>query len=285
MAYTTLVDTSTLATLMAAPDRLVIVDCRYSLDDRVWGRREYLNAHIPGAVFADMDDDLAGPKTGTNGRHPLPDPAVLAATLGRLGIGAGAQVVVYDQDIGMYASRLWWLLRWLGHDSVAVLDGGLARWRAEHRATIGGAESRPAVQFVPNQRPEMTVDADQVRERLGGADWRLVDARSPERFRGDVEPVDPVAGHIPGAIDHFYKSDVTPEQVFQPSDVLRRRLQETLGGVPSDRTMCYCGSGVTACHILLALEHAGMPGARLFSGSWSEWVSDPLRPVARGDGS
>jgi thiosulfate/3-mercaptopyruvate sulfurtransferase len=166
-----------------------------------------------------------------------------------------------------------------------VLDGGLARWRADHRATVGGDESRPAAQFVPHQRSDMTVDANQVRDRLGRADWRLVDARSPERFRGEVEPVDPVAGHIPGAIDHFYKSDVTPEHIFQPSEVLKRRLEETLGGVPSDRTMCYCGSGVTACHILLALEHAGMPGARLYPGSWSEWVSDPLRPVARGDGS
>jgi thiosulfate/3-mercaptopyruvate sulfurtransferase len=283
MAFTTLVDTATLATHLADPG-FAIVDCRFALTDDAWGEREYAARHIPGAVFAHLGHDLAGSPTGRNGRHPLPDPAALAATFGRLGIGDGVQVVAYDQDSGMYAGRLWWLLRWLGHDAVAVLDGGFARWLAEGRGTASGHEHRPASEFHGAPRDGMTVSADQVSALIGASDWRLVDARAPERYRGDVEPIDRVAGHIPGAVNHPFKSNLTAAGAFRSADELREALSSSLGGFPPDRIVCYCGSGVTACHNLLALEHAGLRGAKLYPGSWSEWSSDPSRPIERGDG-
>ena len=281
MPFTTLIDTAALSTL--SHDRAaVLVDCRYSLDDRSWGGREYGTAHIPGALFADMDDDLSGPKSGKNGRHPLPDIARLSATFGQWGIERGVQVVAYDQDAGMYASRLWWLLRWLGHDAAAVLDGGFAKGRAEGRPTVGGDETAAPRQFVASPRPDMMADAETVGTIAGRQEWRLLDARAPERFRGEVEPIDPVAGHIPGASSHPYRSNVTADATFLPAGQLAAHLRGSLGGVAPDRAVCYCGSGVTACQLLLAFEHAGLPGAKLYPGSWSEWVSDPGRGVATG---
>jgi thiosulfate/3-mercaptopyruvate sulfurtransferase len=280
VALTTLIDTETVAAHLDDPS-FAIVDCRFALKDEDWGAREYAAGHIPGALFAHLGHDLAGPLTGRNGRHPLPDPKALASTLGRLGIGNDAQVVAYDQDSGMYASRLWWLLRWLGHDAVAVLDGGFAKWTAEGRRTTGGIEQRPARAFRGEPRVEMTVDANRVGELLGQRDWRLLDARAPERYRGDVEPIDPVAGHSPGAVNHPYSSNVTDAGTLVNPQELRERLTRSLGGIPADRTVCYCGSGVTACHNLLALEHAGLHGAKLYPGSWSEWSSDPSCPVEK----
>jgi thiosulfate/3-mercaptopyruvate sulfurtransferase len=282
MAFTTLVDTATLATHLADPG-FAIVDCRFVLNDDGWGEREYAARHIPGAVFAHVGHDLAGSPTGRNGRHPLPDAADLAATFGRLGIGDGMQVVVYDQDSGMYAGRLWWLLRWLGHDAVAVLIGGFARWLAEGRGTKEGHEHRRASEFHGTPRADMMVTAGQVSSLIGMSDWRLVDARAPERYRGDVEPIDNVAGHIPGAVNHPFKSNLTETGDFRSADELRETLRASLGDLPPDRIVCYCGSGVTACHNLLALEHAGLRGAKLYPGSWSEWSSDPSRPIERGD--
>jgi thiosulfate/3-mercaptopyruvate sulfurtransferase len=282
MAFTTLVDTATLATHLADPG-FAVVDCRFALNDDGWGEREYAARHIPGAVFAHLGHDLAGSPTGQNGRHPLPDPAALAATFGRLGIGDGKQVVAYDQDSGMYAGRLWWLLRWLGHDAVAVLNGGFARWLAEGRGTTSGYQHRRTSEFHGAPRDGMMVSADQVSALIGTSDWRLVDARAPERYRGDVEPIDRVAGHIPGAVNHPFKSSLTETGAFRSADELREALGSSLGGFPPDRIVCYCGSGVTACHNLLALEHAGLRGAKLYPGSWSEWSSDPSRPIERGD--
>jgi thiosulfate/3-mercaptopyruvate sulfurtransferase len=282
MAFTTLVDTTTLAAHLADPG-FAIVDCRFALTDDGWGEREYAARHIPGAVLAHLGRDLAGSRTGQNGRHPLPDPGELAMTLGRLGIGDGMQVVAYDQDSGMYAGRLWWLLRWLGHDSVAVLNGGFARWLAEGRGTSAGHEHRRRLEFHGAPRADMTVTADQVSALIGASGARLVDARAPERYRGDVEPIDNVAGHIPGAVNHPFKSNLTETGVFRSADELRERLGASLGDLPPDRIVCYCGSGVTACHNLLALEHAGLRGAKLYPGSWSEWSSDPSRPIERGD--
>jgi len=282
MAYTTLVSTEVLAARLADPS-WAVVDCRFKLGDEVWGQREYLVRHIPGALYAHLEHDLSGPKTSRNGRHPLPEAEALRRTLGRLGIADGMQVVAYDQDTGMFAGRLWWLLRWLGHDAVAVLDGGLARWLAEGRPTSSSEESRAAREFRGEARPEMTVGADDVESRIAQADWRLVDARAPERYRGDSEPLDRIAGHIPGAVNHFFQWNLDESGRFRPPEDLRERFRAAIGDVEAEQIVCYCGSGVTACHNLLALEHAGIRGAKLYPGSWSEWSSDPSRPVERKD--
>jgi len=280
MAFTTLISTGALA-LHLDDSAVAIVDCRGKLDDEQWGARQYTASHIPGAVYADLNDDLSGPKTGTNGRHPLPEVHVLARTFGRLGIASGVQVVAYDQDNGMWASRLWWLLRWLGHDAVAVLDGGFAKWIAEGRPTDRGDVRREPREFVAAPRAGMVADVAAVAARVGSRDWRLVDARAPERFRGEVEPIDRTPGHIPGAVNHFFQTNVE-NGVFKTPEQLRASFAPTIASTPMDRVICYCGSGVTACHNLLALEHAGMSGAQLYVGSWSEWSADPSRPVERG---
>jgi thiosulfate/3-mercaptopyruvate sulfurtransferase len=278
MPFTTLIDTATLERRLADPT-LAIVDCRFKLDDVSWGRRAYETEHIPGAVFADLDGDLAGARTGLNGRHPLPEPADFAETLSRLGIDETTQVVAYDQDSGMYASRLWWMIRWLGHDKVAVLDGGLAKWLAENRPTAAGPGSRARRDFHASIRKEMVTDAREVAARAADSSWRLVDARAPERFLGQHETIDKKAGHIPGAANHFFKWNVDTANTMQPVAEVRARFEQTLGGVSPERVICYCGSGVTACQNLLAMEHAGLRGARLYPGSWSEWSSDPSRPT------
>lgn len=280
MAHSTLIDTETLAGLLAEP-QVAVVDCRFDLADTGWGERAYFAGHIPGAVYAHLDRDLSGPKTGSNGRHPLPEPGQLALTLGRLGIDAGVQVVAYDQDSGMYASRLWWLLRWLGHDAVAVLDGGFARWVAEQRETEPGSAHRPARVFSGSPRDAHVASVAEVASLVASHEARLVDARAPERYRGDVEPLDPVAGHIPGAVNRFFQRNLVDGRFRSPED-LRQELRETIGDVPAEQVVCYCGSGVTACHNLLAMEHAGIRGARLYPGSWSEWVADRSRAVERG---
>lgn len=281
MAFTTLISTAALASHMDDP-AYAIVDCRYKLDDGQWGEREYAAAHIPGAVYADLGRDLAGPKTGTNGRHPLPDRHALSQTFSRLGITSGVQVVAYDQDNGMYASRLWWLLRWLGHDAAAVVDGGFAKWSAEARPTRGGVERRDPREFTAAPRGDMSMEVSEIASRLGSAAWQLVDARAPERYRGEKEPIDKLPGHIPGAKNHFFQWNLDESGLFRTPEELRARMKQSFGDTPPDRIVCYCGSGVTACHNLLALEHAGLKGAKLYAGSWSEWSSDPSRPVERG---
>ncbi|HUR34914.1 MAG TPA: sulfurtransferase [Vicinamibacterales bacterium] len=281
MTHTTLIDTATLASLLDSPD-VAVVDCRFELASPGAGEAAFAQSHIPGASYAHLDRDLSGPTTGTNGRHPLPSPEALVATLGRLGIDGRVQVVAYDQDTGMYASRLWWLLRWIGHDAVAVLDGGFARWTAEGRPTTADIAVRPARSFVGRPDPALTVNATDLPAIAAAPGGRLVDARAPERYRGDLEPIDPVAGHIPGAINHFYQQNLS-NGGFLEADALRTALQTSLQITSSgEGVVCYCGSGVTACHNLLALEHAGLRGARLYPGSWSEWVADPSRPVERG---
>src|SRR5688572_12460357 len=205
MAFTTLIETGELESLPSSGT--AIVDCRFTLDDPGWAEREYEKAHVPGAVFAHLDRDLSGPKTGQNGRHPLPDPGAFAATLSRLGIGDGMQVVAYDQDTGAFASRLWWLLKWLGHDAVAVLNGGFAKWLQEGRATESGCVSPEPRPFHASLHDEMVMDLDGVAALLGRADWRLLDARARERYSGEVEPIDRKAGHIPGAINHPFQSN------------------------------------------------------------------------------
>jgi thiosulfate/3-mercaptopyruvate sulfurtransferase len=281
LTYTTLIDTGALA---ANLDRAAwaIVDCGFKLADTGWGEAAYLAGHIPGAVYAHLDRDLSGPKTGRNGRHPLPDMGALTARLSAWGIEPGTQVVAYDQDTGMAASRLWWLLRYLGHSAVAVLDGGLARWTAEGRPLRAGAEQRVPSRFVGEPQPAMLVAADEVEQLRQDPRARLIDVRAAERYRGDSEPLDPVAGHIPGAANYPYLSSLGPAGTFLAPAELRQQLRAVLDGVPPARAVFYCGSGVSAAHGVLALEHAGLPGARLYGGSWSEWCADPHRPVAQG---
>jgi thiosulfate/3-mercaptopyruvate sulfurtransferase len=261
---------------------LRLFDCRFDLADPAAGERDYRLAHLPGAVYAHLDRDLAGPVTPDTGRHPLPDPAEFEARLRDWGLGGGSIAVAYDAGNGMYASRLWWMLRWLGHDRALVLDGGLARWR-----TLGlpvGAEvpSWPSGDFVAHPRPDLAVDAATVLAVTADAGCRLLDARSPERFRGEVEPLDAVAGHIPGAVNHPLTGSLAADGRLLDAAELRRGFEASLGGVPPTHVVAMCGSGVTACHLLLALEQAGLSGARLYPGSWSEWISDPRRPVASG---
>ncbi len=280
MRFTTLIDAGGLAGRLGDPS-WAIVDCRFALDDPGWGAREYERGHIPGAVFASLDRDLSGRPTGSNGRHPLPEVDQLRGTLGRLGIGAGVQVVAYDQGGGMYASRLWWLLRWMGHEEVAVLDGGMATWMAEGRPLDAGVATRTARVFAGHPRPGWIVSTGDVAATIGAPGWRLVDARAPERYRGEVEPVDRVPGHIPGAVNRHFQANVSEAGTFRTPAELRAAFESIANGVPTSRMICYCGSGVTACHNLLALERAGLPGAKLYVGSWSEWSSDPSRPVER----
>ncbi len=277
--HTTIVSTDLLARHLSD---WVVVDCRFDLQNEHWGRDQYLAAHVPGAVYASLNDDLSGARTGANGRHPMPEIEALAATLGRLGIDGTTQVVAYDQDTGSYASRLWWLLRYAGHDAVAVLDGGWAQWMREGRPARGGEESRSPVRFEPAVRPSLRVDVQDVAAHLGDGRRVLIDARAPERFEGRSETVDRVAGHIPGAVNHFFKQNLGPDGTMLPAETLRANFERVLDGTPPAEAVMYCGSGVTACHNLLAMEHAGLAGPRLFVGSWSEWSSDPSRPIETG---
>jgi thiosulfate/3-mercaptopyruvate sulfurtransferase len=206
-------------------------------------------------------------------------------TFSRLGITSGMQVVAYDQDTGMFASRLWWMLRWMGHDAVAVLDGGFRKWTAEHRPVASGNHAPPTARFTGSPRREMAVDTASVARILAQRDVTLLDARAPERYRGEIEPLDRVPGHIPGAANRFFQQNLGDAGVFRSAGELRRDFTAALGSNPPESVVCYCGSGVTACHNLLAMEIAGLQGARLYPGSWSEWSSDPARPVERAESS
>lgn len=279
MSYTTLVDVATLKAHLDDPSWLV-VDVRHQLADTGYGERAYAAGHIPGAVFLHCDRDLSGPMTGCNGRHPLPEPETLAGRLGEIGVGATTQVVVYDDAQGMIAGRLWWLLRWLGHDAVALLDGGLQAWQA-----AGGTLTDVVPTPVPRvfvARPQNTlVKADYVLERIETPHMHLVDARSADRFRGENETIDPVGGYIPGAVNRFFKDNLRPDGRFKPAAELRAEWLAVLAGALPDQVVHQCGSGVSACLNMVAMEIAGLPGSRLYAGSWSEWCADPGRPVER----
>lgn len=269
-----------LANVLASPLTRVI-DLRHDLLKPGAGRAAWAAGHIPGAIHLDLDDDLSGPKTGRNGRHPLPDPLEFALVLGAAGIGEAQHVVVYDDAGGAFAARLWWMLRWLGHDAVSVLDGGWQAWTGAG-LPVSTETPHPATEvFTPRTPRPWTVDATAVAAGLSDGSLLVVDARAPERFRGEVEPIDPVAGHIPGARNRFMRGNLQPDGRFKPAATLRAEFEALLGERPVDQMICQCGSGVTACHNLLALAHAGLDGARLYPGSWSEWCSDPARPVAR----
>lgn len=277
-----LVSTEELASRLGDPS-LVVVDVRHDLaQPERWGEDQYRASHIPGAAFAHVDRDLSAPMNGRNGRHPLPSVAQAEAAFSRLGIGPQSVVVAYDQQSGMFASRLWWMLRWLGHDAVAVLDGGFAKWTREGRP-VGTVIATPRKAAFRARNASPTISAADVERSSRRRDWVLVDARAPERYRGETEPLDPVAGHIPSARNRPYASNVEADGTFKPATVLREEFARLLGDTALDRVVHYCGSGVSACHNVLAMEVAGLPGTRLYPGSWSEWVADRARPVAVGE--
>jgi thiosulfate/3-mercaptopyruvate sulfurtransferase len=275
-----LIDAATLRERLASGQPTVLLDCSFDLADPAAGRRGWQSGHLPGSIHVHLDDDLSGAKTGSNGRHPLPERRAFAATVGAWGISPGVRVVTFDGQGSPYAARAWWLLRWLGHRSVAVLDGGIAAWTAAGGALttdVAAAAPQPPYPVLADGMP--TVDADILLAGLGR--WWLLDTRAGERFRGEVEPLDPVAGHIPGARHRFFKDNLQPGGRFKPAEVLRAEFDAA--APPSGaRVVHQCGSGVTACHNLLAMEHAGLGVTALFPGSWSEWCADPARPVARG---
>jgi thiosulfate/3-mercaptopyruvate sulfurtransferase len=286
--FTTLIDVSTLRALMTKPG-IVVLDCRFNLAAPDAGREAYLRGHIPGARYVDLNRDLSAPVSATSGRHPLPDPQALAALFRGQGIAPNTQVVVYDESNGSFAARAWWLLRWLGHSQVAVLDGGMSAWLREGGATESGEPPRAAAgRTAAGSAGPARVDrraalgADELIAALEHPRTLLIDARAPERYAGAVEPIDAVAGHIPGAVNHPFSANLRNDGRFLPPEDLARRWRDRLGEASPADVIVMCGSGVTACHNLLALERAGLPGARLYAGSWSEWIRDPRRPVARG---
>ncbi|MEP6886483.1 MAG: sulfurtransferase [Gammaproteobacteria bacterium] len=310
MSYRTLIGTDNLRALLGTP-RLAVIDCRFYLMKPDAGRQDYLESHIPGARYADLNRDLSAPIGADTGRHPLPNPEDLARRLTQLGISSDSQVVAYDYANGSFAARLWWLLRWLGHDAVAVLDGGLQAWIQDGGPLQSGEPPVSAAPGTPSARPVAprgdgvaldgvandgvandgvaagVVTSAELERALfataaGARKPLLVDARAPERFAGAVEPIDPVAGHIPGAVNYPFSANLDVDNRFLPAAELKRRWLERLAGTAPENLIAMCGSGVTACHNLLSLEIAGLAGAKLYAGSWSEWIRDARRPVARG---
>jgi thiosulfate/3-mercaptopyruvate sulfurtransferase len=270
-----LVETEWLARHFDDPS-VAIADCRFELAKPGAGRAAYDDAHIPGAVYLDLERDLSGPKRAHGGRHPLPDRDVFCRTLGALGIDDSVTVVAYDVPQAAVAPRLWWMLRYLGHDRVRVLDGGWPAWRAAGLPVSREAPRRPARRFVPHPRPELAADVEGVRRIVAEGGARLVDARAPERYRGEVEPLDPVAGHVPGAVNLPWNETLDERGRLKP----KAALMERFGGLGGAGAVVYCGSGVTACANLLAMDEAGLSDARLYPGSWSDWCSYSDNPVA-----
>lgn len=280
--YNTLISTEELAVHLGDP-HWVIIDCRFTLSDPPAGRAAYRVAHIPGAFYAHLDEDLAGQVVpGKTGRHPLPDPKGLSEKLSSWGVGINKQVVVYDDSYGSMASRLWWMIRWLGHPSVALMDGGYQKWVREKRPVTAETWVAPTKGVCPSL-PERSqwVDADEVLAQAGNS--LLVDARPEMRFTGEVDPVDPVAGHVPGAINWPFDENLDMDGTFLAPEALRENYQSLLKGLPPEHVLHMCGSGVTACHNLLAMEVAGLTGSKLYAGSWSDWITDPSRPIATGE--
>jgi thiosulfate/3-mercaptopyruvate sulfurtransferase len=275
-----LISTQELAAQLNDPS-LVIVDTRHDLMNASFGRDAFAKSHIPGAIFMSIDDDLSSTKTGTNGRHPLPSPEAFAKTLGEKGIGNASKVVVYDQGTSMFVGRLWWMLKWLGHDEVYVLDGGFAQWEKEGHTIDAKPNARTQTTFTASPRESMRLHANDVLAAIADPSRRIVDARAPERYRGETEPIDPVAGHIPGAANRPFSANLRDGK-FKPADELRSEFDALLAGRAPEAIIHQCGSGVSAISNILAMEHAGLTGSKLYAGSWSEWCADPSRPVARG---
>ncbi|MEB2318010.1 MAG: sulfurtransferase [Pseudomonadota bacterium] len=285
MRWTTLIEVEELAMRL---DDCIVVDCRHDLADPDAGHRAWRAGRIPGARFLHQDHDLASPVGPRTGRHPLPDPAKLRRLLGDIGLDEGRQLVAYDNAGGATAARLWWLARSIGHEAVAVLDGGLGAWQAAGYPVESGEATAPRrAPADPGQREPLArwVDVDAIERNLSQPSLTLIDARTAERYRGEAEPIDPVAGHIPGALSRPLALNLRPDGRFLPAPILRQAFTDLLGDRPPEAVVHYCGSGVSACQNLLAMEHAGLHGSMLYPGSWSQWCSDPARPVATGEGT
>jgi len=281
MSYQTLIDAADLARL-AEQGNVLICDCRFDLGDAEAGRRDYRAGHIPGAVYVDLEQDLSAEPTGTNGRHPLPDRAAFAARMAELGVTKDGLVVAYDNVGGYYASRLWWMLRWAGHGQVAVLDGGLQAWIESGRDLDAGDVKAAPGDFRASAEPLMPVtEVEGIEVNLATRDHFVLDARTAERFAGAPHPLDTASGHIPGAGNRFWQNNLTEAGRFKPAGQLAQEFADLIAGRPPATIVHQCGSGVTATHNLLAMEVAGLPGSRLYPGSWSEWTSDPRRPIAK----
>ncbi len=280
--FTTLISCAELHASLRRAD-WVVVDCRFTLIAPPAGRAAYDAGHIPGARYADLDRDLSSPHVrGKTGRHPLPPINHFVETLGTWGIGDGTQVVAYDANNGSMAARLWWLLQWLGHARVAVLDGGFQAWTASGYEVTRDIPAHAPLRFMPRPRADLALDAHAVDRVRTDPRWRVLDARAAERFRGENETIDPVPGRVPGARSAPWGDNVLPDGRFRPTEEIRKRFAALLEDTPVERVVCYCGSGVTAAHDVLAMSHAGLGLARLYPGSWSEWITDPARPVATG---
>lgn len=280
MRYTTLISAAELTRHLEDPD-WAIVDCRFSLADTEQGRRDYVAGHIPSAVYAHLDEDLSGPIVpGKTGRHPLPTPEEFSRTLSGWGIDSSVQVVAYDASGGSIAARLWWMLRWLGHEA-AVLDGGWKNWQTEAKQYAKGLEERSERAFAHTVSESLVASASDVLTTMDDPSVTLIDCRGADRYRGENETIDPVAGHIPGALSLPYVENLAEDGLFLPRELLRERFERVMSAEP-ERTIFYCGSGVTAAHNVLAMAHAGLGDARLYAGSWSEWITDPERPVEVG---
>ena len=277
--FSTFVDAATLSRHLDHPDWR-ICDVRHQLSDVSAGERAYAEAHLPGAVFFHLDRDLSGAMTGQNGRHPLPDPVRLAGKLGDVGIGPKTQVVVYDDGSGMIAGRLWWLLRWLGHDHVALLDGGYAAWVRQGGQLSSDVPVVAPCTFATALRPKLCVGVASVERNLTAPGFLVVDARGEDRFRGENEALDPVGGHIPGAVNRCFKDNLGPNGLLKPVDQLKQEFIRLFGTWRADQVVHQCGSGVSACFNMVSMEHAGLTGSRLYAGSWSEWCTPQAgRPV------
>lgn len=282
MPYTTLISVTALGDALEGGADILLVDCGYDLADPDKGRREHAEGHLPGAHYLELGTDLSGEMTGSNGRHPLPDRDVFAARMRALGLKQGQQVVAYDGAGNFYAARLWWMMRWIGHEAVAVLDGGKAAWiEAGLPLETGEVAEGPPGDFAASTPlvPDVAT-ADEVLENIGEGRFQVLDARDPARFAGGPDALDPVSGHIPGARNRFFRDNLGSNGRFRAAEELAAEFTALLGGKPA---ILQCGSGVTACHNALAMEIAGIPGARLYPGSWSEWISDPARPIATGE--
>ena len=281
--YDTLISTSALEKLMQE-QQIALFDCRFRLGDTLWGRVQYQESHIPDAIYLHLDDDLSAPVIpGQTGRHPLPDAHEFANRLGALGVGNETQVVVYDDLGGAIAGRLWWMLRWLGHEAAAVLDGGWPAWLKEGRPQTDSQTEITSQSFDLRLNEHLSLDAEDVEKWRIDPDYLLIDARGADRYRGENETIDPVAGHIPGAISAPFAQNLDSDGHFLSRDALRQRFLPLNEEWRADRTVVYCGSGVTAAHHILAMLHAGLGEARLYPGSWSEWITDDRRPLARGE--
>jgi thiosulfate/3-mercaptopyruvate sulfurtransferase len=263
--------------------KTLVIDCSFELADPAAGRRAYDAGHLPGAVYVHLDEVLSAAKTGRNGRHPLPERARFADAMAAVGADDDTFVVGYDNACGMYAARLWWMLRWVGHGATAVLDGGIAAWQAEAGPlAVAAPAARRRGAFSLRKSLVPIVDYQAVKANLDGGQRLLIDARAPDRYRGENETLDPVGGHIPGARNRLFRDNLAADGRFKPAAQLRAEFDRLLDGRPADAVISQCGSGVTACHNLLAMEVAGLPGGKLYAGSWSEWIADSARPRERG---